>query len=249
MHRALTRGAVLLVVGLAALGLTACNKYGLTGHIDGTYDSINGTTVVGWANAADPKFSNEGWVPVVFVDKKLTPVSTSEWTSRPDVVKAVGPNSWGFQATVQDLPFGPHEICVDIVPRADAATATVESFLECSDVFIPQHGSLAKVREATVTGSDLDLTGWVYNSPFQPEGPWTPALFIDDTVYETDDFVAGQYPEVSSFLKTDPQTVSGLDVTIPFDPGNHEVCLGVASTPTDDVADFIPLECVDVVIP
>jgi hypothetical protein len=247
MHRALTRGAILLVVGLSALGLTACNKYGLTGHIDGTFDAIDGTTVVGWANAADPAFSNADWTTVVFVDKKLTPVTTSEWTNRPDVVTAVGPNSWGFQATVQDLTFGPHELCVDIVPKADAATATAESFLECSEIFVPQHGSLARIGEATVTGTDLDLSGWVYTSPYQPEGPWGPALFIDDAVYEAD-FVAGEYPEVSSFLKADPQSVAGLDVTIPFDPGTHEVCLGVASSPEEEAAEFIPLECVDVVV-
>ncbi|CAN5591605.1 hypothetical protein BH10ACT3_BH10ACT3_04970 [soil metagenome] len=247
MQRLLTRGAIVLAVGLAALGLTACNKYGLTGHIDGSSNTEFDTTISGWANAADPKFDfiEDQWTTVVFADKKPVVVVDNVWVERPDVVKAIGPNSWGYEVTVEGLPFGNHDICVDVVPLKDAEKATADSSLECKEMFIPHGSSLAHFDETTVADDNLELAGWVYNSPYQADGPWTPVLLVDDEIIDGG-LTEGTRTDVSTFLHEPADTVSGLDIVVTaLDQGAHDVCLGLLSA---DEIDFQELDCVEVLV-
>jgi len=251
MQRFLTRGALVVAVAVAALGLTACNKYGLTGHIDTAVPSATATTmtITGWANAADPnfKFVEDAWATVVFADKKPVKVVKNVWTSRPDVVKAVGPNSWGYETTIEGLGFGDHEICVDVVPKADVATATADSFLECKKVFAPQRESLARIDQASydVISEQLTVKGWIYTSPYEvaAHGELFPAFYIDADGYEIL-LEPGLYPDVSKFLREPASTVGGVDVEGPLDPGVHTLCLGLVSA----TEQFPPLACTQLTV-
>jgi hypothetical protein len=249
MQKLCTRAAIVLLVGLAAVGLTACNKYGLTGHLDASTDSRSGTTITGWVNAADPKFSHEDWTMVLFSDGKKVGIAEQKWTERPDVVKAIGPNSWGFSVTSTELPFGEHEICVDAVPKADAATATAKSFLQCSKLFVPEHESKAHIDAVELVDAEVRIAGWVYASPYVPTGPEFPVLIIDEDVYEGS-FTLDTRPDVVKAFSTDAANVFGLDELGQIEPGAHEVCLGtIAEGTEDEPSAAVALACVDIEVP
>jgi len=239
-----TRASVLLLVALAAVGLTSCNKYGLTGHVDPAGEDAHGVVLRGWVNAADPAFSNSGWTMVAFRDGVQVPIRTQRWVPRPDVVTAIGPNSWGYEVSPIGLPFGDHEICLDAVPVADAATATAASSIGCATVVVPEVESRAYVDRVSMIDDDVRIEGWVYTSPFAAT-PVEPALLLDGVEVEAD-FVAGSRPDAAAGLRTADANVWGLDQADALDPGAHRVCLGTAGSATTDP---VALSCVDVDVP